>query len=134
MREAKCHCGDLTATCEGEPTEIYICHCEFCQRRTGSTFNVNALFDSAHVVVNGESATYERKGDLGITVVYQFCPSCGTNLLWHSDFAPGQTAIAVGCFADPAFPPPTASLFGEKKHAWVKVPQAIPAFDKMPPQ
>ncbi len=134
VREAKCHCGELKITCEGEPTEIYICHCELCQRRTGSTFNVNALFDSAHVSVEGESETYQRKGDLGIMVVYKFCRKCGSNLFWNSDFAPGQTGIAVGCFADPDFPQPTASLFGEKRHAWVNVPDGIPSFYKMPTQ
>jgi hypothetical protein len=31
-------------------------------------------------------------------------------------------AIPVGAFADPAFPPPQVSVWEERKHRWVVVP------------
>ncbi len=34
---------------------------------------------------------------------------------------PGVTAIAVGAFADPAFPAPRFSVYEDRKHKWVAV-------------
>jgi hypothetical protein len=34
---------------------------------------------------------------------------------------PGVTAIPLGAFADPAFPPPRFSVYEHRKHAWTVV-------------
>ena len=36
----QCVCGKVTYTVVGEPARITICHCKWCQRRTGSAFGV----------------------------------------------------------------------------------------------
>ena len=41
----------------------------------------------------------------------------------------GQTAVPVGAFADPSFPPPTRSVYEERKHAWVTMPDGIEHWD-----
>jgi len=37
----------------------------------------------------------------------------------------GSIAIPVGTFADPEFPAPTFSVYGERMHSWVSMPPDI---------
>ena len=37
----------------------------------------------------------------------------------------GEVWVPVGGFADPSFPPPTASIYESRRHPWVAVPAAI---------
>jgi hypothetical protein len=56
-RTAQCACGRLRIIVEGEPLLVAACHCDFCQKRTGSIFAAQALFsDSERARVDGESA------------------------------------------------------------------------------
>src|SRR6185312_10578977 len=43
-RVAKCACGGVSATAEGEPAMVSMCNCMECQRRTGSPFGVGVYF------------------------------------------------------------------------------------------
>ncbi|QFY63328.1 hypothetical protein FZ934_23900 (plasmid) [Rhizobium grahamii] len=40
---ATCCCGELSATTNGPPAMVALCHCRSCQRRTGSAFDVHVL-------------------------------------------------------------------------------------------
>jgi hypothetical protein len=39
---------------------------------------------------------------------------------WEAEAFPGHIAVAVGSFADPAFPAPTYSGWEAKRHRWVE--------------
>ena len=41
-------------------------------------------------------------------------------------------AVAVGAFGDPAFPPPTDSVYDSRRHAWVQLPPGVRTHDKDP--
>ena len=38
-------------------------------------------------------------------------------------------AVPVGAFADPAFPPPTRSVYEVRRHEWVAVPDGSERYD-----
>jgi hypothetical protein len=38
---------------------------------------------------------------------------------WEPERKPELIGVAVGAFADPAFPAPSQSVFDERRHAWV---------------
>ena len=38
---------------------------------------------------------------------------------------PGNVAIPVGAFTDPQFPAPTISVYEERMHSWVRMPEGI---------
>ena len=38
---------------------------------------------------------------------------------------PGYVAVAIGTFADPAFPPPTIAVWEEARHHWVELPPDV---------
>ena len=121
-RTARCACGKLSVACTGEPVRISMCHCLDCQKRTGSTYGAQARFPKENVAVSGVSKIFRRTGDSGGKIETHFCPECGSTVFWTIDALPGFVAVAVGAFADPAFPAPRVSVYGNRKHAWVSIP------------
>lgn len=124
-RIASCSCGQLTARVTGEPVRVSICHCLACKQRTGSAFSHQARFHRADVVPSGVSSTYVRAGDEGPGARFHFCPTCGANVYLEPLAMPGFISVPVGAFADPAFPPPTVSVYEDRKQAWVVVPDGV---------
>ena len=120
-RTASCMCGQLSATCEGDPLRVSVCHCLDCQKRSGSSFAAQARFPKDSVVLAGDSSVWERTGDEGGKAQMHFCPICGSNVFFTADFDPETIAVTVGCFADPAFPPPEYSVYETRKHGWVSI-------------
>lgn len=122
-RRASCSCGQLSLVCEGEPTRISVCHCLACQRRTGSVFGAQARFPRERVTaIEGRAREYVRIADSGRPVTFRFCPDCGATVWWELGAAPGVVAVAVGAFADPAFPAPRHSVYESHRHPWAVVP------------
>jgi hypothetical protein len=126
-RRAACNCGQLQLTCEGEPARISICHCLACQRRTGAAFGYQAWFERPKITaISGRSTEFKRVADSGKSVTSRFCPVCGSTVYWEAELFPGLIAVAVGAFADPAFPPPKHSVWERRRHAWVETPADLP--------
>jgi hypothetical protein len=125
-RKASCSCGKLSLTCEGEPVRISMCHCNACQKRTGSVFGTQARFPHEQVTIKGQSTKYTRIGDSGKPITFHFCSDCGSTVYWEIANAPGVIAVAVGTFADPTFPPPRHSVYEERQHAWTLTAGELP--------
>jgi len=119
-RTASCSCGHLSLTCEGEPIRVSICHCLECQKRTGSVFAAQARFPREAVTIAGEASHWSRQGDSGGSATFGFCPVCGSTVYWEAIGIPGQIYVAVGAFADPAFPPPRVAVYEDRQHPWVQ--------------
>lgn len=120
-RTATCRCGNLRATCVGEPVRISVCHCLECKKRSGSAFAAQARWPDAQVRLEGEPTRWTCTADSGNRATFLFCPTCGATIAYTSEGMPGVTAIPLGTFADPAFPPPHYSVYEERKHAWVAI-------------
>ena len=118
-RLATCACGQLTASCSGDPTSVSLCHCLQCQRRTGSAYGIAAFFQRENVTVAGQRKAYIRTSDSGYPVTFYFCPHCGSTVYWKPDRKPEMVAVAVGAFADPTFPAPSQAVYSEHRHRWV---------------
>jgi hypothetical protein len=137
-RTAQCACGRVTITVENEPLRVLTCHCDFCQKRTGSVLQVSAQFAEEQVVeTRGDTKTYNGleldgvgEASSGIGINYYFCTTCGSTIYW--DFIrQGQqiVGIAVGNFVDPDFPAPTLEFNTRLRHHWVRPVPAAQQFD-----
>ena len=124
-RTASCSCGQLKAKVTSEPLRISVCHCLACQRRTGSVFASQARFAKDAVIVSGKSTEFVRVGDDGPGAMFRFCPNCGAIVYWTMFANEDAVLIPVGAFADPSFPPPTISVYEERMHKWVTMPDGI---------
>ena len=118
-REAACSCGQLQVTVRGDPVRVAMCHCLECQRRTGSTFGVQAFYPRDQVrLAKGIAKRYARRAESGRTVRFNFCPECGGTVFWEPEQRPELIAVAVGTFADPDFEKPLNSVWEKRQHPW----------------
>ena len=101
-------------------------------RRTGSVFAALAAF-AAPYRVTGTATEYVRIGDQGARFRFRFCPVCGTTV-FHTEegYEDRSVAVAVGAFADPAFPPPRDSVYDCRRHPWVTLPSGTRIHDRDP--
>lgn len=118
-REARCCCGSLRVVATGEPELVIACHCEECQRRTGSAFGVGAYFRREQVAPSGPASTYRRAGQDGRALTLRFCPTCGSTVWWEADFRPGHVGVALGALGDTTLAPPSRSVWEQSRHPWV---------------
>ena len=118
-RQATCSCGQLSVSCHREPVKIGLCHCLECQKRTGSHYGVAAFFNRQDVEPHGPEKQFTRSSDSGFAVTFHFCPNCGSSVFWEPSRMPEWIAVAVGSFADPAFPAPSQSVYEHRRHSWV---------------
>ncbi|WP_082011940.1 MULTISPECIES: GFA family protein [Rhizobium] len=91
-----CVCGSVRYTCVGDQQRVTVCHCLWCQRRTGSRSGVEALLQEGNIEFSGiEPARYRHLSDeSGRWLDDYFCPRCGSNL--------GLTPQAVAGYPDRA--------------------------------
>ena len=124
-RTASCSCGQLTVTVNEEPVRVSVCHCQACQRRTGSAFGAQARFNKDSVSINGQSTQYVRVADSGNRIMFNFCPICGAIVHYWIEGREELIAVPLGAFADREFPAPAFSVYERRKHPWVSLPTHI---------
>jgi hypothetical protein len=71
------------------------------------------------------SNEFVRIGDEGTKATFRFCPNCGATVYYTASGMEDTVAIPVGAFADPSFPGPTFSVYEERMHGWVRMPDGI---------
>ena len=126
---AHCQCGTLQASVadDAQPATV-LCHCDDCQRRSGSPFGVIAYYPKEAVTVSGEAREYRRGSYSGTALTNGFCPHCGSSVYLLLEKAPTLIGVPVGAFADPAFPAPVRAVWEQHRHPWVRSPDGTPTF------
>lgn len=77
----QCHCGFVRYEAEIEPAKVTICHCDDCQRLTGSAYRVSASTSSDQFhITRGRPKLYVKHGDSGAKRLQYFCGDCGSPL------------------------------------------------------
>jgi hypothetical protein len=100
---------------------VSVCHCLACKKRSGSAFAAQARWPDTGVELAGEFSEWSCTSDSGSRATFRFCPTCGATVAYANEGLPGTTAVPVGAFADPDFPPPKFSVYEERKHRWVAI-------------
>lgn len=84
---------------------------------------MQARWAREHVRIEGEATEYVPISDEGQQRSFFFCPRCGATVYYWSD--PEHIAVPVGPFADPNVPSPRVSVWEERMHLWVRIPEGI---------
>jgi hypothetical protein len=130
VRTAHCTCGQLRAELTGEPDFVAACHCEPCQRRSGSPFGTMAYCKRSQVKITGESKPYTRIGDSGFKFTTCFCPNCGSTVYAESErLGPDMIGITVGAFFDPKFPKPNRAVYDRSRHEWLSLGPGVERYE-----
>jgi len=133
LHEAACACGGLRMRLRGGPEYVSSCACQACQRRTGAPFGVTAYYAQEQVAgQSGQPRTWRRIAESGNALVYRFCGDCGSTLWWDAEARPGKVCVAVGTFADKAYPPPQRMIWTDYKADWVRPAAGVPEYPRAP--
>ena len=63
-RAGGCVCRAIRYVTVGEPERVTLCHCTWCQRRTGTAFGAEVVFRKENVVLSGiEPSRYRHVSD-----------------------------------------------------------------------
>ena len=105
QNDGGCVCGGVRFRASGDPLRVTICHCKWCQRRTGSAFGAEVVFNTDQVELAGqEIARYRHVSDeSGRWLDIEFCRRCGSNLGMTLQAVPGVRTLPAGAFDDPAW-------------------------------
>lgn len=123
VREGGCLCGSVRFKVFGEPNRTYICYCKFCQKLTGSAFNVEPVFPTSQVeFLGGEVRTYEfTSPDHGRSLFVQFCPTCGGRVGLTTQRFPAVQCLLAGTFDDPSAFRPILQIFTDTAPSWIEL-------------
>ena len=125
-----CACGAVRYRLTSAPMFVHCCHCQDCQRQTGSAFVLNALIETDRIaLLAGEPRPFAMPTDSGRPHHVHRCPACGT-ALW-SDYGgrPALRFVRVGTLDDPAALSPDVHIYTRSKLPWVQLPAEVPAFE-----
>ncbi len=100
MHEGRCLCGAVVFAVEGEPRDILVCHCTFCQRATGSGALVETIFAREQFALrSGTPKLYRhRSAGSGKMIDIHFCPNCGTKTHMTFERFPEIVGVFSGTF------------------------------------
>lgn len=126
--EGGCVCCQVRYVTHGEPQRITVCHCTWCQRRTGTAFGTQVVFARDQVaILSGLVSTYRHISDeSGRWLDQQFCARCGTTFGLTLEAVPEIQSIAAGTFDDPSWIRPDKYVFRyvylRSAQTWSKAP------------
>jgi hypothetical protein len=135
VHEGGCLCGAVRYRVRGQPVVGLVCHCTFCQRRTGAAFAVLGYFEDCDVEFNrGRRTVYEHRSDeSGRWLRTEFCPVCGTTVTHTAERRPELRGIAGGTFDDPGWLTIERHIWVRSARRWVSIPAGVEVFQEGSP-
>jgi hypothetical protein len=129
-----CLCGNVRYRSDAEPAMTAVCHCSHCQKQTSSAFSILVGVPKGSLHIEGEPlAAYETEGESGQPLVRKFCPNCGSGVVTDVTVTPDLVWIKAGTLDDTSWLQPQVHWWSNSAQPWVKIDDAILAFEKNPP-
>lgn len=131
-----CVCRSVRYICTGEPERVTICHCLWCQRRTGSAFGTEVVFPEGNVSLSGiDPARYRHVSDeSGRWLDIHFCPRCGSNLGITLQAVPGIRTVPAGTLDEPGLLDPKQvkfrHVFTRSLRMWGDLTSEVEAYER----
>lgn len=136
LKTGGCVCGKVRYSLNGIPSRVTICHCEWCQRRTGSAFGVELVFEKTQVKFETDALSVYRQisDESGRWVDQHFCSSCGSNIGLKLEAVPTIQSIAAGSLDDQNWPELASierrHVFARSARQWSKIPDDVAQYEE----
>lgn len=131
-QEGGCTCGAVRYRVHNDPIRASVCHCKFCQHRTGSAFGIGVYFKQEDVeMLRGTLRVYTHRSDESQRwLAMEFCQNCGTTVTWTMELRPGARAIAGGTFDNPDWFKVDWHSWTRSAHRWVILPPEVAKYER----
>lgn len=132
--EGGCICGKVRYSTTLDPLIVHGCHCRGCQRNSGTTFAINALFEADRVtLLSGEIEEITVPTPSGVGQIIARCSDCKT-AVW-SNYSMGGLKrrirfIRVGTLDNPDMFSPDVHIYTGTKHPMIHLPKNVPAVEQ----
>ena len=131
-REGGCICGKVRYRMKTSPLITHCCHCYRCQKKTSSSFIINALIEADRVESIGAE---EPEQDISISEDYgnsllRRCHTC-LAVVWHTLEADSGAMkfVRVSTLDEAWRCPPDVHIYTASKQAWVVIPKGAKTFE-----
>ncbi|HEY7884852.1 MAG TPA: GFA family protein [Cellvibrionaceae bacterium] len=111
-----CLCGTVSFEVKGVFDSFYLCHCQHCQKDSGSAYAANLFSSSAKLVWQSGADVVTSFTLPGTRHHKSFCKLCGSAL--PSTQIAGLLVVPAGCLDTEITILPTAHIFSSSKAAW----------------
>ena len=130
-----CLCGSVKYMSSAEPVMTAVCHCENCQKQTGTAFSIIVAVpeDSISFESADSLREYLDRGDTGQPVHRRFCQKCGSPILSIVESVPGLGFIKAGTLEDRSWLAPTMHIWCDTAQPWVQIPDDVEKTPRNPP-
>ncbi|MDO6683303.1 MULTISPECIES: GFA family protein [unclassified Oceanobacter] len=125
-----CLCGAVSFTITGEFDRFYLCHCQHCQKDTGSAYAANLFSYTAELVWQSGAEAVTSFTLPGTRHNKSFCQRCGSALPCTQ--SAGLLVVPAGCLDTDITMLPTAHLFLSSKATWEEGLEEVAKFDGLP--
>ncbi|AXQ21856.1 GFA family protein [Acinetobacter wuhouensis] len=120
MYTASCLCGGIQLKINTEIPQVFVCHCQQCQKAQGSAFVAIAPIETKNVeIVKGQELCSEYYATTNKKRV--FCKSCGSPLFSARLDLPDLIRLRVGIINEPLKAEIASHAFTDDKAAWFEI-------------
>ncbi len=116
-----CHCGLVKFSAEVDPKLTSVCHCNDCQKLTGTAFRLSVpAITGTFQIESGEPKIYVKVAESGSQRAQAFCPECGSPLFTYGVENPTAVGLRVGVLDERSRLPPTWQKWCSSSMPWVQ--------------
>ncbi|WP_298776554.1 GFA family protein [uncultured Shewanella sp.] len=127
--QGSCLCQAVQFEVEGEFEHFFLCHCQYCQKDTGSAHAANLFSSTAKLVWHHGQEQLTRFQLPDTRHVRSFCRVCGSAL---PTLEGKLLAVPAGSLDIAIDVKPNAHLFDSSRASWCEELNQLPTFDTFP--
>lgn len=125
-----CLCGAVAFKISGYFESFYICHCQYCQKGTGSAFAANLFAPAGSLAWSSGKEAVTSFTLPGTAHRKSFCKVCGSAVPGVEDS--GDVLVPAGSLDTAIVTRPTANIFNASRARWEADIEGAPGFATLP--
>lgn len=131
-----CVCKKVRYSLGRPPLRVTICHCTWCQRRTGSAFGVELVFEKDEIQFRTDPPTVYRhiSDESGRWLDQHFCSTCGSGIGLTLEAVPSIQSISAGSLDNQNWSElttiDTRHVFVRSARHWSAIPDDVEQFEE----